>query len=217
MIPPRPIPPNRLHRKLPRLLLLRQPPPQRLNLLIEPLILIKLRRILLKLHGLDLFPPIKPREDVQDHAPIPQAEPPVETAVADPKRGGDGRADEIPVQEIRRARVRVGADDAVALEDQDVARGRQLFPEPGRGQEAGDVAAVGHLGFWAEMADHDGAGGDEAGDGGAGGDGVGGEEEEVDGPFGAEDGGEVEEEGGELVEFGLPGFDYYSYVLWLFA
>lgn len=86
--------------------------------------------------------------------------------------------------------------------------GFQVGPEPGRGEEGGDLAAEmeGDGGWEGAVLDCAGVEGAEEGGGGGEGGGDGGGGVDYYGPGGAEDGGELEEEGGEVCEGAA--FDY---------
>lgn len=191
MVPQRFLSPDRLNTKPTRDLLVGQPRIAALTqLLKEPLILkldMSKRRI-----PQPLRLPIMRLHHLQHQIDIAQRQAAV-VSVPDAEIAIDGRADKVIGQKVLDALRRIGADDAVGLEQQRVMRGRQRLPEPGPREEARDAGAVAKgLGAGDEH-ELDAARGEVGGEGrGAvevGGGGGGGVEGYV--PGGPEDGGEV--------------------------
>lgn len=122
MITQRPLGVNRLDSKRRRNLDTRQRRPPLSRLLEEPLIL-KLHPTLLETRPSNL----------QKQPRIPQTQTPVEPL---PVLGVDRGHDEVVLEVGLDAEVRLGAEDAVRLEEQDAVGGLDLLPEPGGGYEA---------------------------------------------------------------------------------
>ncbi|EPE25139.1 hypothetical protein GLAREA_11720 [Glarea lozoyensis ATCC 20868] len=220
MKPKRPSKPHRLDRERPRHLETRQVRPgPLLQLVVKPLVLeFQTRRCGVTCdvtipRCLHLGFPVVRREDVEHHLAIAQGETAVEAfavAVAGVAGGGDGRADEVVLEEVVDFGGGVRADYAVGLEDQHVRCGRELFPYPGRSEEFRDGLLVCECDVVGELSYFDAAVVDSALEGGGVGR-VGGAGVEDDGPGGTENGGEVKEEGSEGWEGTI--FDYNGYVV----